>query len=135
MRRSRFAQARESRWARSVFTDRTHPSDKLLVGLLALLGYLRATAGRFRFGFLLCRVAVCFCLVLLGLALASEVVATGHRTDGFLGPALGVLDDALHRFSRSRLVGVRHGSVPPHWRTWLSNSCSMPIDPAIGPVT
>ena len=76
MRRSRFAQARESRWARSVFTDRTHPSDKLLVGLLALLGYLRATAGRFRFGFLLCRVAVCFCLVLLGLALASEVVAT-----------------------------------------------------------
>src|SRR6202040_2257003 len=76
-----------------------------------LLGHLGATAGRGCFGFLLRRVALRFCLVLLGLALASEVVTTGHRTGGFLGPALHVLDDALHGFSGSRFV-VRHGLIP-----------------------
>src|ERR1700751_5196369 len=80
--------ARECRWVRPVFTDRTHRRVKLLVGLLALLGHLGATAGRLCFGFLLRGVALCLRLVLLGLALAGEVVTAGHRAGGFLGPAL-----------------------------------------------
>jgi hypothetical protein len=57
------------------------------VGLLALLSYLGAAAGGFCFGFLLCCVALCFRLVLLGLALASEVVVTSYCPDGLLSLA------------------------------------------------
>lgn len=59
---------------------------KLLVGLLALLGRLGAATRGFRLGFLLRRVTLRFGLVLLRLALTGQVIATGHRAYGLLGP-------------------------------------------------
>src|SRR6201999_2269805 len=120
---------RERRWARPVFTGRTHLGGKLLVGFLALLGRVSPGARRLGFRFLLRRFALRLRLVLLSLTLSGEVVAASHRAGGLLGLALDVLDDALHSFRRSRLV-VRHGLIPPWWRTW-SDSRSMPIADAI----
>src|SRR6201995_1026751 len=120
---------RERRWARPVFTGRTHLGGKLLVGFLALLGRVSPGARRLGFRFLLRRFALRLRLVLLSLTLSGEVVAASHRAGGLLGLTLAVLDDALHSFRRSRLV-VRHGLIPPWWRTW-SDSRSMPIADAI----
>lgn len=114
------------------FPGRTHPSNKLLVRLLALLRRVGAAASRLGFGFRLCRVALCLRLVLLGLALASEVVATCHTPDNFLGLALDVLNDALYRFGRS-LVGVRQW-IPPQWRSWFGRLAPNADQQAIGPV-
>src|ERR1700704_1727364 len=108
---------RKSRWVRPVDTGRTHHSTKLLVGLLALLGDLRAAARGVGFGFLLCRVALGFGLVLLGLAFAGQVIATGQGAGSFLDFALDALNGALDGFCGSRVFFVRHDLIPPQWRT------------------
>src|SRR4029078_854025 len=96
----------------------------LLIGLLALLGCLRASAGRLGFGFLLCDVLLGVGLVLLGLALADHVVTTGHGADRFLGLALHVLDGALDAFLgttvllshiHSSVKRIQLGIVPTWW--------------------
>jgi len=95
-------------------TGPTH-SNKLLVGLLELPCYLGAAAGSLRFGLLLRRVALCLRLVLLGPALASEVVTTSHAPDDFFGLAFDVLD-------------------PPSGVRGLSDSRALPIHQATGAV-
>jgi hypothetical protein len=95
-------------------TGPTH-SNKLLVGLLALLCYLGGAAGSLRFGFLPRRVALCLRLVLLGPALASEVVTTSHAPDDFFGLALT-------------------SSIPLSGLRGLSDSRPLPIHQATGPV-
>ena len=94
-------------------TGPTH-SNKLLVGLLELPCYLGAAAGSLRFGLLLRRVALCLRLVLLGPALASEVVTTSHAPDDFFGLAFGVLD-------------------PPQWRTWFERIAPITDPPSDRP--
>lgn len=61
----------------------------LLLRLLAGLGRCRTTAGSFGFGFLLGDVALRLGLVLLRLALASEIVTARHGARNFLRLALG----------------------------------------------
>ena len=47
-------------------------------------------------------------LILLGLALADQVVAAGHGADGFLRLTLDVLDDAPDGFLGTAVL-LRHG--------------------------
>src|ERR1700737_4474225 len=76
----------------------------LLIGLLTLLRSLGAATGSFRFGLFLRGVALGLGLVLLRLALADEVVATGHGPDRLLGLALDVFDDASDSFFGSAVL-------------------------------
>src|SRR6478736_1846359 len=83
----------------------------LLLGLLTLLGDLGGRASAFGLGLLLGGVALGICLVLLGLALAVEIIATGHGARDLLGLALNALDDALDGLFGT--VVVSHCAIPP----------------------
>src|SRR3954466_740176 len=72
-----------------------HGLSALLLGLLTLFGDLGGCAGAFGLGLFLGGIALGICLVLLGLALAVEIIATGHGARDLLGLALNALDDAL----------------------------------------
>src|ERR1700710_2498213 len=84
----------------------------LLLCLLALLGDLRGPACAFCLGFLLRGVALGVGLVLLGLAFAVQIIATGHRARDFLGLTLSALGDALDGFLGTAVV-LRHCEIPP----------------------
>jgi hypothetical protein len=80
------------------------------VFLLALFGGIRARASGLGFGFLLGRVALGVGLVLLSLALANYVVATGDGSADLFGLAFDTFDDAFTSFFWSALV-IPHGSI------------------------
>src|SRR3954466_12815967 len=89
----------------------------LLIGLLALLGCLRAAAGRVGLGFLLGGVLLGIGLVLLGLALIDQVVTTGDGSDRFLRLTLDVFHGALDAFCGPTVL-VSHNS-PLRWADLL----------------
>src|SRR5437016_4076702 len=74
------------------------PMPELLIRLIRPLTrfcHAGRSPGRFRFGFLLRRIALRFGLVLLGLTFTEKVIATGQRTDHRFDLALDAFDDAL----------------------------------------
>src|SRR3954469_22502250 len=81
----------------------------LLIGLLALLGCLRAAAGRVGLCFLLGGVLLGVGLVLLCLALIDQVVTTRDGSDRFLRLTLDVFHGALDAFCGPTVL-VSHNS-------------------------
>jgi hypothetical protein len=83
---------------------------ELLVLLLALFSGLGATARGFGFRFLLGRVTLGVRLILLGLALFDNIVATSQRSANLFGLALNALDDSLNPFFCTAIV-IAHSSI------------------------
>jgi hypothetical protein len=84
----------------------------VLVRFLPLFGRGGAAARRFGFSFPLGGVALSFGLVLLGLALAGEVILTEYASGRFLGLTLHAFDDAAHAFFGSTLLKDRRETAP-----------------------
>src|ERR1700719_1313138 len=84
----------------------------LLVLLLTLFGSLGARARRFRLRFLLGGVPLSVGLILLGFALASQVVAPRDGADGLFCLAFDALDGTLHCLFCC-VLAVPHGMGPP----------------------
>ena len=71
---------------------------------MALLGGVCARARSVCFGFLLCRVALCIGLVLLGLAFTDYVVTTDDRARDLFGLTLDAFDGAFDALFGSAVV-------------------------------
>jgi hypothetical protein len=77
---------------------------------LALFGGFGTRTRRFGLGFPLGRIALSIGLVLLGLALADQVITAGDISANLFDLALNAFDDSLDPFFGSAVL-IPHGSV------------------------